>query len=106
MHTSCHHHTSGQTEAVNKCLEGYLQNFLNAHQSQWHNWLHLAEWWYNTMYRMSTNMSPFEALYVYPPLSIKEYVFSKFKALVVKNYFATFNEILRILKSHPEQSKN
>jgi hypothetical protein len=55
---------------------------------------------------MLTKMTPFESLYGYPPLSIKEYVFSKFKAPTVKNYLATSDEILCILKSHLEQSRN
>jgi hypothetical protein len=106
MSTSYHPQIDGQTEVVNKCLEGYLRNFVNDCQSQWHKWLHLAEWWYNTTYHTSTKMTPFEALYGYPPPSIKEYVFSKFKAPAIKNYLATSDEILCILKNHLEQSRN
>jgi predicted AlkP superfamily phosphohydrolase/phosphomutase len=51
-------------------------------------------------------MTPFEALYGYPPPSIKEYVVSNFKAPIVKNYLATSDEILHILKNHLEQSRN
>ena len=38
-------------------------------------------------------MAPFEALYGYPPLSIKEYVINS-KVLSVKDYMATFDEVL------------
>jgi hypothetical protein len=52
-----------------------------------------------------TKMTPFEALYGYPPPKIKEYVVSNFKAPAVKNYLATSDEILRVLKTHLETSK-
>jgi hypothetical protein len=58
------------------------------------------------MYHMSTKITPFEALYGYPPPSIKEYVLSKFKALDVKNYLVTSDEIPCILKIHLKQSRN
>jgi hypothetical protein len=101
MITSYHPQIDRKTKVVNKCLEGYLRNFVNDHQSQWHSWIHiLLEWWYNTTYHTSTKMTPFEALYGYPPSSIKEYVVSNFKALAKKNYLATSNEIL----SYPKKS--
>jgi hypothetical protein len=105
MSTSYHPQTDGQTEVVNKCLEGYLRNFVNDRQTQWINWLHMVEWWYNSTYHTSTKMSPFEALYGYPPPSIKEYVINS-KVPAVKDYLATSNEILRTLKSHLEQARN
>jgi hypothetical protein len=43
-HSSSYHHQSdGQTEIVNKCLEGYLRFFVSDKQTQWFNWLPLAE---------------------------------------------------------------
>jgi len=51
-------------------------------------------------------MNSFKALYGYPPPSIKDYVFSKFKAIAVKNYLATSNETHCILETHLEQFKN
>jgi hypothetical protein len=50
-------------------------------------------------------MSPFEALYGYPPPSIKKYGINS-KVVVVKDYLATSNEILHTLKSHLEHARN
>ena len=48
-HSSSYHPQSyGQTEIVNKCLEGYLHCFVSNKKTQWVKWLSLAQWWYNT----------------------------------------------------------
>jgi hypothetical protein len=45
-HSSSYHpQSNGQTEIVNKCLEGYLRCFVSDKQAQWFKWLPLAEWW-------------------------------------------------------------
>lgn len=36
-------------------------------KANWGNYLSLAEWWYNTNWHSATKISPFEALYGYPP---------------------------------------
>jgi hypothetical protein len=70
-HSSSYHPQSdGQTEIVNKCLEGYLRCFVSDKQAQWFKWLPLAEWWYNTSFHTATKMTPFMALYGYHPPSI------------------------------------
>ena len=65
-HSSSYYPQSdGQTEIVNKCLEGYIWCFAANKQTQWVKWLPLAEWWYNTSFHTSTKMTPFMALYAY-----------------------------------------
>lgn len=34
---------------------------------QWLQWLHVAEWWYNTNFHTGLLSTPFEALYGYTP---------------------------------------
>lgn len=36
-------------------------------QKNWINYLTLAKFWYNSSYHSAIKMSPFEALYGYPP---------------------------------------
>lgn len=43
-----HPQSDGQTERVNQCLEQYLPCFANAAPSKWYEWIHLAEFWYNS----------------------------------------------------------
>ncbi|KAJ4756090.1 polyprotein [Rhynchospora pubera] len=65
--TAYHPQTDGQTERVNQCLENYLRCMIFYKQGKWHQWLYLAEHWYNTCFHSSLNCTPFQALYGYEP---------------------------------------
>ncbi|CAL1357428.1 unnamed protein product [Linum trigynum] len=65
--TAYHPQTDGQTERVNRCLEDYLRCMTFHRPQDWVDWLTLAEWCYNTHFHISLQMSPFEALYGFPP---------------------------------------
>ncbi|KAJ3704209.1 hypothetical protein LUZ61_007914 [Rhynchospora tenuis] len=64
--TAYHPQRDGQTERVNQCVEGYLRCMVYDKQKQWHKWLSMAEWWYNTTYHSAIQCTPFQALYGYP----------------------------------------
>ena len=51
--------TDGQMERVNQEVEQYLRLFVNYHQSNWSEWLLLAEFSYNDELQSSTGYSPF-----------------------------------------------
>lgn len=40
--------------------------------TKWHSWLALAELWYNTTFHTSLKMTPFQALYGFPPPMVAE----------------------------------
>ena len=67
MSTTYHPQTNGQMKVVNRCLETYLRCVAGEQPRAWAKWLSLAEWWYNSTYHSSLNLTPFEALYGYSP---------------------------------------
>jgi len=67
MSSSYHPQTDGQTERINQCLEAFLRCAVHSCPKQWHKWLSLAEFWYNTAFQSAIGHTPFEALYGQPP---------------------------------------
>ena len=80
LNTSYHPQTDGQTEIVNKWLEGYLRNYVAGQLKAWLRWLHLEEYCYNTTHHVSIGMTPFRALYGYEELSFADVMFGASKA--------------------------
>lgn len=66
LSTSYHPQTDGQTEIVNKCLENYLRCFSQDTPKNRTFLLPWTEFWYNTTWRASIKMTPFEAVYGEP----------------------------------------
>ena len=57
---------------VNKSLEHYLRAFTADIPTTWVELLPLVEFWFNTNFHVA--MTPFEALYGYPPPRVIDYV--------------------------------
>src|SRR5882724_7089686 len=57
--TAYHPQTDGETELVNQEIEQYLRLFVDHHQSDWMNWLPMAEFAYNNRVQSATKYSPF-----------------------------------------------
>jgi hypothetical protein len=70
--TAYHPESDGQTERVNQCLEQYLRCMAFQEPKKWSEWLPAAEFWYNTSFHTTIKMSPFQALYEYPPPLLTE----------------------------------
>jgi transposase InsO family protein len=57
--TSAYHpQTDHQTKRINQCIENYLRCMCFASPNRWHSRLSLAEWWYNSFYHTSLNITP------------------------------------------------
>jgi hypothetical protein len=104
--TSYHPQTDGQTEIINKWVEGYLRNYVAGQQKAWVRWLHLGEYCYNTTQHMSIGMSPFRALYSYDPLSFVEIAFGDSRAPMAQDWIQQSQDILRELKDHLQRAQN
>ncbi|GJW16698.1 ty3-gypsy retrotransposon protein [Tanacetum coccineum] len=66
-----HPQSDGQSEVLNRCLEGYLRCMCFTKPNDWVNWLPLAEYMYNTSFHTVTKHTPFEIVYGQkPPLHL------------------------------------
>ena len=106
-HSSSYHpQTNGKTKLVNKCLEGYLRYFVSDKQERWIKWLPLVEWWYNTYFHTSSQMTPFLALYGYHPPSITSSLMVQTKVRDVKEHIQHQQQVLASLKENLALAQN
>ena len=104
--TSYHPQSNGQTEIVNKWVEGYLRNNVAGQQRTWIKWLNLGEYCYNTTYHMSIKMTPFKALYGYEALSFADRAFGYSKAPKAKDWIQDSQDILKVLRENLQEAQN
>jgi len=67
--TTCHPQTDGQTEVVNRTLSQLFRCFVNKNFKTWEEWLPHVEFAYNRVVHSTTQMSPFEVVYGFNPLT-------------------------------------
>lgn len=67
LSTAYHPQTDGQTKSVNRSLKTYIRCMFFYLPHKWRSYLDAAEWWFNTNYHNSLQLTPFQALYGYPP---------------------------------------
>ena len=67
MATAFHPQTDGQTEILNRIVEGYLRAYTSLEQMNWAKLLPVAAFAYNNSMNHSLRMPPFRALYGYDP---------------------------------------
>ena len=70
--TAYHPQTNGQTEQINQEIEQYLRLFVNYRQSDWAEWLPIAEFALNDKVSSSTGYSPFFLNYGLHPWTGRE----------------------------------
>jgi len=67
--TTCPPQTDGQIEVVNRTLSQLLRCFVNKILKNWEEWLPHVEFAYNRVVHSTTQMSPFEVVYCFNPLT-------------------------------------
>lgn len=103
--TAYHPQTDGQTEVVNRCLGTYLRCMSGDEPKHWYRWLALAEWWYNTTFHSSLNLTLFEALYGYAPPLHLPYLAGQSVVQQVDSDLGSREEMLQLLKHHLERAQ-
>lgn len=98
--TAYHPQTDGQTERVNQCLENYLRCMCFNSPKRWNYWLSLAEWWYNTSYHTSLKLTPFQALYGFPPPTVAEVGIPDCPDLSLQEQFKNRQTALQVIKDN------
>ena len=64
-----HPQTDGQTEVVNRSLSIMLISIMKENHKSWDEYLPHIEFAYNRVVHKTTNISPFEAMYGFNPLT-------------------------------------
>ncbi|MCI29790.1 hypothetical protein A2U01_0050999, partial [Trifolium medium] len=100
MSSAYHPETDGQTEVINRCLEGYLRCFASDHPKNWAVWIHWAEFWYNSTFHVSIGKTPFEVVYGRPPPTLIKFLSNETKVAAVAVELTERDEALKQLKLH------
>ncbi|XP_061359324.1 uncharacterized protein LOC133303430 [Gastrolobium bilobum] len=95
-----HPQTDGQTEVVNRTLETYLRCFASGHPKGWAKWLSWAEFWFNTTYNRSIQMTPFRAVYGRDPPSLISFTPGSTTVAAVDTWLLARDAILVELKQN------
>jgi hypothetical protein len=104
--TAYHPQSDGQTEVVNKCIEGYLRCMTGTAPTLWGKWLSACEWWYNTNYHTSIKKTPYEILYgMVPPIHIP-YTHKDSPVEAVDHYLTQQEEMFKEIRSNLLQSQH
>ncbi|KAH9765933.1 Integrase catalytic domain-containing protein [Citrus sinensis] len=98
--TAYHPQTDGQSKVVNRGLEQYLCAFTQEKPSSWVSLLGWAEFSYNSSYHSSIKMSPFQALFGRPPLSIPPYLKGSTSIQAIDEALSERDALLHSLKEN------
>ena len=72
---------------------------------EWTKWLPLAEWWYNSSYHLSTQITPFEPMYGRPPPTYVVYIPDESSVVVVDQSLRERDAMIRLLKANLIQAQ-
>jgi hypothetical protein len=99
MSTAYHPQSDGQTEIVNKILQQYLRCFVHNKPKQRGQYLHWAEWHYNTSIHTAMGFSPFQVVYGRPPPALSDYIPGSTQLQAVEASLLDRDSVLQILNN-------
>ncbi|GMI89824.1 hypothetical protein HRI_002651700 [Hibiscus trionum] len=94
------------TERVNQCLETYLRCMTGERPREWSDWVHLAEWWYNTSFHSAIQVTPYQALYGQPPPIHVPYVAGDSLVAEVDRSLQHREAALKMLRFHMKRAQD
>ncbi|KAL4354155.1 hypothetical protein GQ457_06G012060 [Hibiscus cannabinus] len=98
--TAYHPQSDGQTERVNQRIETYLRCMTGEKPKEWADWLHLAEWWYNTIFHTAIQLTPYQAMYGQPPPIHLPYIAGDSVVAAVDRSLQQREVAIKMLKFH------
>ena len=85
---------------MNRSLEQYLRAYTCDIPNQWAEWLSLVEFWFNANFHTSLKLTPFEALYDFPPPKLQAYIPSTTRVHALDSLLSQRQEVLATLRGH------
>ena len=77
-----------------------MRAFTSDRPHKWAEWLPLAEFWFNSNFHTSLKLTPFEALYEFPPPTLQNYVLGTTRVDVLDSLLCQREAILATLRSN------
>ncbi|MCI41007.1 hypothetical protein A2U01_0062240, partial [Trifolium medium] len=105
MTSAYHPQFDGQTEVLNKGLELFLRCFAFHNPMSWYKALSWAEYWYNTEFQTSIEMTPFKALYGREPPYLTKYEVQATDPPTLQEELMEKDRILQQLKINLERAQ-
>lgn len=97
MSTTYHPQSDGQSKVLNRVVEQYLRSFVHDKPTNWHKFLSLAEWCYNTSCHSVTGVTPYEVTYGKPSPTIPDYIPGTFDVEAVDSLLTSQQDMFTTL---------
>lgn len=82
-----------------------LRCYVSDSPRQWLQYLHLAEYWYNSSFQSAIRMSSFEALYRRPPPSVRSYVAGSMAVATLDESLVQRRQMLSLIRDNLAQAQ-
>ena len=98
MSSAYHPQSDGQTEVMNRVIEGYLRAFVHRRPTSWGKFLPWVELSHNTSWNSSTGSTPYEITYGRKPFSFPDYIARSSKIDAVDDLLLSRDEVFTTIR--------